>query len=150
MRGVSVKLIERSPALAAGASGNPSGILHARLAAGMNSLQRFVLASYGHALALLDEKLPIDGIVRAECGELQLAFSAEEAKRIDKLAALDWPPHVLQRVDAAEASMLAGIELAYGGLVVSRRRLAGSAADVRGIGVESQPSLSLPTIVSNH
>ncbi len=116
MRGVSVKLIDRSPALAAGASGNPSGILHTRLAAGMNSLQRFVLASYGHALALLDEKLPIDGIVRAECGELQLAFSAEEAKRIDKLAALDWPPHVLQHVDAAEASLLAGIELAHGGL----------------------------------
>ena len=116
IRGFSVKLIERSPALAAGASGNPSGILHTRLAAGMSSLQRFVLASYGHALALLDEKLPIDGIVRAECGELQLAFSAEEAKRIDKLAALDWPPHVLRRVDAAEASTLAGIELAYGGL----------------------------------
>lgn len=116
MRGVSVKLIERSPSLAAGASGNPSGILHTRLAAGMSSLQRFVLASYGHALALLDEKLPIDGIIRAECGELQLAFSAEEAKRIDKLAALDWPQHVLRRVDAAEASMLAGIEVAYGGL----------------------------------
>jgi tRNA 5-methylaminomethyl-2-thiouridine biosynthesis bifunctional protein len=116
IRGASVKLIERSPALAAGASGNPRGILHTRLAAGMSSLQRFVLASYGHALALLDEKLLIDGVVRAECGELQLAFSAEEAKRIDKLAALDWPPHVLRRVDAAEASMLAGIELAYGGL----------------------------------
>jgi tRNA 5-methylaminomethyl-2-thiouridine biosynthesis bifunctional protein len=116
MRGVSVKLIERSPSLAAGASGNPRGILHARLAAGMSSLQRFVLASYGHALALLDEKLPIDGIVRAECGELQLAFSAEEAKRIDKLAALDWPSHVLQPVDAAQASLLAGIEMAYGGL----------------------------------
>ena len=74
--------------------GQPRGILHTRLSAGMNPLQRFVLASYGHALALLDEKLPIDGIVRAECGELQLAFSAEEAKRIDKLAALGWPPHV--------------------------------------------------------
>ncbi len=116
MRGISVKLIERASALATGASGNPCGILHTRLSAGMNSLQRFVLASYGHALALLDEKLPVDGIVRAECGELQLAFSGEEAKRIGKLAALDWPPHVLKRVDAAEASVLAGIELAHGGL----------------------------------
>jgi tRNA 5-methylaminomethyl-2-thiouridine biosynthesis bifunctional protein len=82
----------------------------------MNPLHRFVLASYGHALGLLDEKLPIDGILRAECGELQLAFSDDEAKRIDKLAALGWPSHVLRRVDATEASMLAGIELAYGGL----------------------------------
>ncbi|SEO74674.1 bifunctional tRNA (5-methylaminomethyl-2-thiouridine)(34)-methyltransferase MnmD/FAD-dependent 5-carboxymethylaminomethyl-2-thiouridine(34) oxidoreductase MnmC [Nitrosovibrio sp. Nv6] len=115
-RGVSVKLIERAPALAAGASGNAKGILHTRLSAGMNSLQRFVLSSYGHALALLDEKLPVDGAVRAECGELQLAFCEEEARRIDRLAALAWPPHVLQRVDATEASSLAGIALAHGGL----------------------------------
>jgi tRNA 5-methylaminomethyl-2-thiouridine biosynthesis bifunctional protein len=116
MRGVSVTLIESAPTLASAASGNPLGILHARLSAGMNPLQRFILASYGHALALLDEKLPIDGIARAECGELQLAFSADETKRIDKLAALGWPPHVMRRVDAAEASSLAGIEVAYGGL----------------------------------
>ncbi|MGH8685041.1 MAG: bifunctional tRNA (5-methylaminomethyl-2-thiouridine)(34)-methyltransferase MnmD/FAD-dependent 5-carboxymethylaminomethyl-2-thiouridine(34) oxidoreductase MnmC [Nitrosospira sp.] len=115
-RGVSITLIEHAPALAAAASGNPRGILHTRLSAGMNLQQRFVLASYGHALALLDETLPVDGIARAECGELQLAFSAEEARRIDKLAALGWPPHVLRRVDAAEASSLAGIELAHGGL----------------------------------
>jgi tRNA 5-methylaminomethyl-2-thiouridine biosynthesis bifunctional protein len=116
LRGVSVTLIESAPALAAAASGNPRGILHIRLSAGTDSLQRFLVASYGHALALLDEKLPIDGIARAECGELQLAFSAREAKRIDQLAALDWPAHVLRRVDAAEASTLAGIELAHGGL----------------------------------
>ncbi len=116
MRGVSVTLIESAPTLASAASGNPLGILHARLSAGMNLLQRFILASYGHALALLDEKLPIDGIARAECGELQLAFSADETKRIDKLAALGWPSHVMRRVDAAEASYLAGIEVAYGGL----------------------------------
>lgn len=116
MRGVSVTLVESAPSLAAAASGNPRGILHLRLSAGTDSLQRFLLASYGHALAILDEKLPIDGIARAECGELQLAFSAREAKRIDRLAALDWPSHLLRRVDAAEASRLAGIELAHGGL----------------------------------
>jgi tRNA 5-methylaminomethyl-2-thiouridine biosynthesis bifunctional protein len=116
MRGVSVTLIESAPALAAGASGNPRGILHIRLSAGTDSLQRFLLASYGHALASLDEKLPIDGIARAECGELQLAFSARELKRIERLGALDWPLHILRRVDAAEASRLAGIELAHGGL----------------------------------
>lgn len=116
MRGISVTLVESAPTLASAASGNPLGILHARLSAGMNPLQRFILASYGHALGLLDEKLPIDGIARAECGELQLAFSADEAKRIEKLVALGWPPHVMRRVDAAEASRLAGIELAHGGL----------------------------------
>jgi tRNA 5-methylaminomethyl-2-thiouridine biosynthesis bifunctional protein len=116
MRGATVKLIEQGPTLATGASGNPSGVLHARLSAGMNPLHRFVLASYGHALVLLDEKLPADDIVRGECGELQLAFCAEEVKRIDKLAALGWPAHLMRRVDSGEASTLAGIELAYGGL----------------------------------
>ena len=115
-RGLAVALLESEPLLAAGASGNPIGLLHARLSAGMNALHRFVLASYGHALALLDEKLPVDGVLRSECGELQLAFSAEEAKRIEKLAALDWPSHVFRPVDAVEASALAGIELSYGGL----------------------------------
>jgi tRNA 5-methylaminomethyl-2-thiouridine biosynthesis bifunctional protein len=115
-RGIRVSLIEQAPRLAAAASGNSLGILHARLGAGMNPLQRFILASYGHALALLDEKLPVDGMVRAECGELQLAFSGDEARRIDKLAILDWPPHILQSINSAEASSLAGLELAYGGL----------------------------------
>jgi tRNA 5-methylaminomethyl-2-thiouridine biosynthesis bifunctional protein len=115
-RGLAVELLESEPLLAAGASGNPIGLLHARLSAGMNALHRFVLASYGHALAVLDEKLPVDGVLRSECGELQLGFSAEEAKRIEKLAALDWPPHVFRPVDVVEASALAGIELAYGGL----------------------------------
>ncbi|MCC2681465.1 MAG: hypothetical protein K0S36_1029 [Nitrosospira multiformis] len=114
-RGFVVELLE-SQSLGAGASGNPIGILHARLSAGMNALHRFVLASYGHALALLDEKLPVDGVMRSECGELQLSFSAEEARRIEKLAALDWPSHVFRPVDVVEASALAGIELSYGGL----------------------------------
>jgi tRNA 5-methylaminomethyl-2-thiouridine biosynthesis bifunctional protein len=115
-RGVEVSLVEQAQHLAAAASGNSLGILHARLSAGMGPLQRFVLASFGHALALLDEKLPVDGITRAECGELQLAFSEDEARRIERLAALDWPPHILRKVDPAEASNLAGLELAYGGL----------------------------------
>lgn len=116
LRGISVTLLEEKPALAAGASGNPRGILHARLSAGMNPLHRFVLASYGYTLALLDEMLPVDGMVRGQCGELQLAFSPEEAKRIERLAALDWPSHVLRRTDASEASLLAGIDLPHGGL----------------------------------
>ena len=137
-RGIRVSLIEQAPGLAAAASGNSLGILHARLGAGMNPLHRFVLASYGHALALLDEKLPVDGVARAECGELQLAFSGDEARRIDKLAVLDWPPHILQSVNSAEASSLAGLELSYrglwfpaGGWVAPARMCATLAADPR-------------------
>ena len=116
MRGVPVILIEGEPTLAAAASGNPRGILHIRLSAGMGALQRFLLGAYGHVLALLDERLPVDGESRAECGELQLATSEPELRRIEKLAALDWPAHLMHRVDAAEASGFAGVKLEHGGL----------------------------------
>ena len=115
-RGIQVTLIESAAHLASAASGNPRGILHARFGAGMNALHRFVLASYGHALALLDEVMPVDGVQRAECGLLQLAATDSEAKRIGKLAAQEWSPHLLQAVDAAQASQLAGMDMAHGGL----------------------------------
>ncbi len=115
-RGVAVMLVERAPMLASAASGNPVGILHARFGAGMNALHRFVLAAYGHALALLDEVLPVDGVQRAECGVLQLATPEAEAWRIAKLAAKEWPQNLFKIVDAQEASHLAGVETAHGGL----------------------------------
>ena len=115
-RGISVTLIESAPQLATQGSGNPRGILHARFGAGLNRLHRFVLAAYGHALALLDEAVPVDGVLRSECGLLQLAATDAEAKRIAKLSAQEWPAHLLQAVDAATASELVGMEMAHGGL----------------------------------
>ena len=115
-RGVSVTLLERAPQLATGASGNPRGILYARFGAGDNSLHRFVLAAYGYALGLLDVVLPVDGVLRAECGLLQLAFSVVEKKRINNLSARPWPSDLLNFVDADQASRLTGIGMAHGGL----------------------------------
>ncbi|MFZ2163560.1 MAG: bifunctional tRNA (5-methylaminomethyl-2-thiouridine)(34)-methyltransferase MnmD/FAD-dependent 5-carboxymethylaminomethyl-2-thiouridine(34) oxidoreductase MnmC [Sideroxyarcus sp.] len=115
-RGISVTLIESASQLATQGSGNPRGILHARFGAGMNALHRFVLAAYGHALALLDEAVPVDGVLRSECGLMQLAAAETEAKRIAKLSALEWPAHLLQAVDTATASELVGMKMAHGGL----------------------------------
>jgi tRNA 5-methylaminomethyl-2-thiouridine biosynthesis bifunctional protein len=115
-RGIKVTLIERAAQLATAGSGNPRGILHARFGAGMNALHRLVLAAYGHALALLDEAVPVDGVNRAECGLLQLAATEAEAKRIGRLAEQEWPAHLLQAVDAERASALAGLAMAHGGL----------------------------------
>ncbi len=115
-RGVSVTLLERAPQLASCASGNPRGILHARFGAGENALHRFVLAAYGYTLGLLDAVLPVDGVLRAECGLLQLSFSANEKKRIDKLSARAWSPELLSIVDAEQASTLTGIGMNHGGL----------------------------------
>lgn len=115
-RGVSVTLLERAPQLASCASGNPRGILHARFGAGENALHRFVLAAYGYTLGLLDAVLPVDGVLRAECGLLQLSCSANEKKRIDKLSVRAWSPELLSIVDAEQASTLTGIGMNHGGL----------------------------------
>ena len=115
-RGVAVTLLERAPQLASEGSGNLRGILHARFGASGNSLYHFVLAAYGHALALFDEVLPVDGKLRAECGLLQLDFSPKENKRISCLAEREWPEHLLRFVDAAQATELTGMQMAHGGL----------------------------------
>lgn len=115
-RGISVTLIERAPQLATAASGNPRGILHARFGAGDNPLHCFVLAAYGHTLGLLDDVLPVDGESRSECGLLQLACNEVETKRVGRLAEHEQPVHLMQFVDAAQATQLAGIEMSYGGL----------------------------------
>ncbi len=132
-RGISVTLIDRAPQLASAASGNPRGILHARFGAGVNPLHRFVLAAYGHALALFDDVVPVDGASRAECGLLQLACNEVEQKRIARLAEQEWPAHLMQFVDAAQASQLAGVEMTLWWPVVPRRWLGGAAQGVRGI-----------------
>ncbi|MBP0132985.1 MAG: tRNA (5-methylaminomethyl-2-thiouridine)(34)-methyltransferase MnmD, partial [Nitrosospira sp.] len=114
-RGVGVTLLERSTHLASAASGNSRGILHARFGASDNLLHRFVLASYGHALTLLDEVLPVDGDLRSECGLLQLNFSPNESKRITQLAKGEWPEHLFRVIDDTEASDLTGIKMESGG-----------------------------------
>ena len=115
-RGVAVTLLERAECLASGASGNARGILHARFGAGNAPLHRFVLAAYGHALGLFDVVLPVDGLLRDECGLLQLDFSSNESKRIARLAKREWPEHLLNFVDAGMATELTGMQMAYGGL----------------------------------
>ncbi len=115
-RGIAVTLIERAIQLAGAASGNPRGILHARFGAGDNPLHRFVLAAYGHALGFFDHVLPVDGVTHAECGLLQLACNEVETKRIARLQEQAWPEHLLQFVDATQATQLAGVEMKYGGL----------------------------------
>lgn len=115
-RGIAVTLLEVAPQLAVGASGNPRGILHARFGAGNDPLHRFVLAAYGYTLAWLDQVLPIDGRLRAECGLLQLACNPNESKRIARLSSLTWPEHLLHSVDATQASQLLGVAMSHGGL----------------------------------
>lgn len=116
MRGWQVMLVERHAQLAAEASGNHQGILYARLSPRMSQLSEFTLAGYQHALRTLQRLLPQHDDSWRQCGLLQLAFDADEALRLQGVLDLDLPRELLRGVDSAEASRIAGVELACGGL----------------------------------
>ncbi|GHD72215.1 bifunctional tRNA (5-methylaminomethyl-2-thiouridine)(34)-methyltransferase MnmD/FAD-dependent 5-carboxymethylaminomethyl-2-thiouridine(34) oxidoreductase MnmC [Vogesella fluminis] len=115
-RGWQVTVLDRHPRAAQEASGNPQGVLYTKLSPHFTLLTQLVLSGYGYTLRTLHQLLPEDGVQWRRCGVLQLAGDAAEEKRQQGLAAAGLSPHILRRVDAAEASALAGVELAQGGL----------------------------------
>jgi tRNA 5-methylaminomethyl-2-thiouridine biosynthesis bifunctional protein len=115
-RGWKVVLIERRDGLATEASGNPQGVLYARLSPHPIPLSQLILAGYRYTLGVLRERLPCDGVQWSDCGTLQIAFEENEAKRLDTLAALGWPSDLLHGVSPEQATKLAGIPLSRGGL----------------------------------
>ena len=113
MRGWQVTLLERHGALAEEASGNPQGVLYLKLSAHGTALSQLVVGGFGHTRRLLERLQAGDDW--SACGVLQLAFDGKEAERQQRLAAA-FPPDLLRAVDATEASQLAGLPLAQGGL----------------------------------
>jgi tRNA 5-methylaminomethyl-2-thiouridine biosynthesis bifunctional protein len=116
-RGWRVLLLERHAGLAAEASGNPQGILYARLSPAQTPLSRLVLAGYQYSLRTLRALLPADGEGWSAVPVVQLAYDVQEAARQAKLLDLGWPAALLRPLGAEEASSLAGVPLATGGLV---------------------------------
>jgi tRNA 5-methylaminomethyl-2-thiouridine biosynthesis bifunctional protein len=114
-RGWQVTLIERHPALAQEASGNPLGVLYPRLAGQDMALSRLALHGYLHTTRLL-QQLNLDPHDYGACGLLQLAFDAQELARCKAIAARNLPAELLRYVDADEASRLAGVALTHEGL----------------------------------
>lgn len=115
-RGWQVTLLERLPALASAASGNPQGVLYAKLSAHFTPLTQLVLSGYAYTLRTLHNQLPQGEATWQQCGVLQLAHSAAEAKKQQELATCGLPADLLQALDADAASQQAGIELPCGGL----------------------------------
>jgi tRNA 5-methylaminomethyl-2-thiouridine biosynthesis bifunctional protein len=116
-RGWSVALVDRRDAIAAEASGNPQGMLYARLSPHGTALSELVAAGLQYACRLL----PALGLERGRdfdpCGVLQLAYDADEARRQARVAELGWPRALLHPVDHAEAGGRAGFGLPAGGLL---------------------------------
>lgn len=115
-RGWQVTLLEQHAALAQEASGNAAGVLYARLAPKMGPLAQLILAGLQYSQRVIGPLLGWDGDRASRCGVLQLAFDADEAERVHQLSALGLPDSLLHPVDAAAASMLAGVPMEQGGL----------------------------------
>jgi tRNA 5-methylaminomethyl-2-thiouridine biosynthesis bifunctional protein len=116
-RGWQVTLIERGEALATAASGNPQGVLYARLSPRQTALSQVVLAGYQFTLRTLRELLSCDGDAWSEAPILQLAYDEQEAKRHSRLLELALPPALVRGLPSREASAVAGVELPWGGLM---------------------------------
>lgn len=113
-RGYAVTLLERSAEIASGASGNPLAMLYPRLS-GSDTSSEFAMAAYQFSLALY-QSLGLSAAVFNACGMLQLGFNDKEQKRIQCVAAQDYPHHIVHYLNAAAASAIANIEIKHGAL----------------------------------
>lgn len=108
-RGWPVTLLERSPALASGASGNPQGVLYTKLSAQNGALAQFALTSYLHALdhyRHLQDTQRLPASAAQWCGVLQMGVDARLREIFSGQADhSQW----IRYVNAAEASTLTGV-----------------------------------------
>lgn len=110
-RGLQVTLLERRPQIANGASGNPVAMLYPRLS-GSETSSAFALAAYQFSLQRY-HALKLHQDVFNACGMLQLGFNEKERARIHNVAAQGYPNTLLQRLNADEATAIAGIPITH-------------------------------------
>lgn len=114
-RGWQVTLIERHAKLASEASGNPQGMLYARLTKHDIPLSRLALTGYLYTLNLLHRLLQ-HGADWDDCGLIQQAFDARETQRQYDVLQRGFPAELVHELSQQEASNLAGFDLPHGGL----------------------------------
>ena len=117
-RGWQVTLVEQHPTLAREGSGNPQGILYAKLSPKQEALAQFNLAALQFAQRYYQPLWQtLDPDFGAQCGVLQLAHTPKEAElQASLVQAYSHSPAFVQFVDAAQASDIAGINLQQSGL----------------------------------
>ena len=120
-RGFQVTLLEQHPHLADEASGNPQGVLYAKLSHQSSPLGDFNLAALLYAQRHYQTFWREGAQYGQGCGVLQLAYSPAEQRvqtqlceRLGEYDALFIP------VDARRASEIAGVPLSVGGLYFPR------------------------------
>lgn len=116
-RGRQVVLLERETTLAAGASGNPQGVLYTRLSPQVATLSRFALASYQHAIAHYRQRFRQGELQAGDgdlCGVLQLTQTESEWAKLRD--AFDGHGEWVRFLEAEQASALAGCTVTAGAL----------------------------------
>ncbi|HQR02688.1 MAG: bifunctional tRNA (5-methylaminomethyl-2-thiouridine)(34)-methyltransferase MnmD/FAD-dependent 5-carboxymethylaminomethyl-2-thiouridine(34) oxidoreductase MnmC [Proteobacteria bacterium] len=116
-RGWQVEVLEKAPAPATAASGNPAGLLHPVLTSDDNITARLTRAGYFFTLALLRRLMAADpGLPWHIGGILQLARdSHQEADQAAVVEQLGLPCDFVRYVDRSHASALAGLAISHGG-----------------------------------
>lgn len=115
-RGWQVTLMEQENTVGQKASGNPLGVLYPKLTRQDVPLGRLSLNGYLHSLRLLQLLGLQQQGLHDRCGMLQLAYDEREQERCDTIAAQGYTPELLRRVNAEEASQLAGTALFHDAL----------------------------------
>jgi tRNA 5-methylaminomethyl-2-thiouridine biosynthesis bifunctional protein len=116
-QGIPIILLEQADGLATMGSGNPQGILHFRPVKRLAPDHHFNLLAYLHASRYYQSQSDALGLEWHGCGHLQLAHDDKQARRFrDIIAEQQYADGLLQWVDAAAASSIAGIRLDTGGL----------------------------------
>lgn len=113
-RGWAVRILDREPAPARGASGNPAGVVQPvlNLADAVNA--RLSRAAYLYALHRF-RSMP--GLAWRECGVLRIARGPAQQARFDAiLARIGAPEDFARTVDAVQAAALAGTAVGAGGV----------------------------------
>lgn len=116
-RGFQVTLIERHPAPAMGASGNPAGVVRPQLALDDSLNGRLSRQAFLHTVKHISTLPPSPSPLHAFHGVLQLARDEENAAHMQAmLAAHRYPAEFARWVSQEEAGELAGVALAAAGL----------------------------------
>ncbi|MCB1616008.1 MAG: tRNA (5-methylaminomethyl-2-thiouridine)(34)-methyltransferase MnmD, partial [Pseudomonadales bacterium] len=81
-KGIKVTVIDKNPAAARGASGNPQAVLYSKISTNDGYLSRFVLASYPYALHYYQQlQREYPDLVFHPCGVMQLAVNEKTEKQ---------------------------------------------------------------------
>lgn len=120
-RGFEVTVLERHAQLAAEASGNPQGVLYAKLSHESSPLGEFNLAALLYAQRHYQAFWQAGAQYGQDCGVLHLAYSpAEQQLQTQLCERLGEYESLLTPVDAQHASDIAGVPVSLGGLYFPR------------------------------